>query len=116
MILDVCAPLWGSCGPSLLLAGWCSLCLSFLELGYLCPPLCQPFLPAFLYGKPSYNHTVCSDYCRDKDALAKGTSDNGMGGQIGVLLSHEGLQGYVRSDRALPLAPQLKLLWKGTGH
>lgn len=56
-----------------------------LESSFLAPT----FLPAFLSGKPSYKHTVCSAYCRDKDTLAKGTSDNGIVGQLGELLSHE---------------------------
>lgn len=77
----------------------CALCVAspavglslslLLRAGAPEPSSVPAFLPAFLSGKHSYKHTVCSAYCRDKDTLAKGTSDNGIVGQIGELLSHE---------------------------
>lgn len=76
--------------------GVCALCvapeaspaaglrLCSLELGHLSLPLCRPFSQHSSLANPPIN-TVCSAYCRDKDILAKGTSDNGIVGQIGEL-------------------------------
>lgn len=85
MICGVCAL---RVAPEASPAAGLSLSL-LLRAGAPGPSPVPAFLPAFLSGKPSYKHTVCSAYCRDKDILAKGTSDNGIVGQIGELLSHE---------------------------